>query len=90
MYSQQSDYATLSRDCLGVMIPAGDTVVLPEGAEVRITQALGGSFTVYYGGNLVRIAGKDADALGRDEPPSPELPADAVIVILATGSKISR
>jgi len=77
MYSQQSDYATLSRDCLGVMIPAGDTVVLPEGAEVRITQALGGSFTVYYGGNLVRIAGKDADALGRDEPPSPVLPADA-------------
>ncbi|MDY6955416.1 MAG: putative Fe-S cluster assembly protein SufT [Pseudomonadota bacterium] len=77
MYSQQADYATLSRDCLGVLIPAGDTVVLPEGADVRITQALGGSFTVYYGGNLVRIAGKDADALGREVPAGPELPEDA-------------
>ena len=30
-----------------------------------VTQALGGSFTVYVEGNQFRIAGKDADAIGR-------------------------
>ena len=36
-----------------------------------MTQALGNSYTVYVNGNLVRIAGKDGDALGLvilDEP----------------------
>ena len=31
---------------------------------VMVTQALGNSYTVYVNGNLVRIAGKDGDALG--------------------------
>jgi len=64
----------LLRDVLATMIPAGDAVVLPEGAEVILTQELGGSFTVYHMGNLARIAGKDADSLGREVLPSPQLP----------------
>ncbi|MCL5044436.1 MAG: putative Fe-S cluster assembly protein SufT [Deltaproteobacteria bacterium] len=57
----------LRRDCQGVQVPLGGTVTLEKGLEVFVTQALGGSFTVEvprYGG-LFRIAGSDADALGR-------------------------
>src|SRR5690606_14714175 len=44
---------------------------------VNVAQALGGSFTVYVNGNLARIAGKDADALGMETVKIPELAADA-------------
>ena len=39
---------------------------LRQGQQGYITQALGGSFTVYVEGNLFRIAGEDADALGKE------------------------
>lgn len=58
----------LTRDCNAVRIPAGDQVLLSAGTEVYITQSLGGSFTVQvpaYGG-LFRIAGSDAEALGKE------------------------
>ncbi|HEY6418910.1 MAG TPA: putative Fe-S cluster assembly protein SufT [Candidatus Binataceae bacterium] len=57
----------LTRECEGVQIPAGTKTPLEKGLEVFITQTLGGTFTVQvpaYGG-LFRIAGKDADALGK-------------------------
>ncbi|MBF6568706.1 MAG: putative Fe-S cluster assembly protein SufT [Candidatus Binataceae bacterium] len=57
----------LARDCEATQVPAGDRTVLEKGCEVFITQSLGGTFTVQvpaYNG-LFRIAGKDADALGR-------------------------
>jgi probable FeS assembly SUF system protein SufT len=68
---------SLSRDIVGVRIPAGDRFSLPAGTECRITQALGGSFTIYVEGHLFRVDGKDADALG--QPPVAELtlPPDA-------------
>jgi probable FeS assembly SUF system protein SufT len=76
-FSLSSEPFTLERDCQAVMVPQGETVVLPAGQVGYITQALGGSFTVYVEGNLFRIAGGDADALGK-EPPAPlELAADA-------------
>ena len=59
------------------MVPQGETVTLPAGQIGYITQALGGSFTVYVEGNLFRVAGKDADALGKDPPPPIELSDDA-------------
>lgn len=62
---------SLSRDCEAVQIPAGNTVVLPAGTEVDITQTLGGTFTVHAMGGLFRIAQKDADALGRASAASP-------------------
>src|SRR5579871_2942818 len=58
----------LNRDCDAVQVPSGDPVRLKQGTEVIISQSLGGTFTVQvpaYGG-LFRIAGKDADALGKD------------------------
>lgn len=55
----------LTRDCEAVQIPAGHSVTLAVGTEVDITQTLGGTYTVHANGGLYRIAGKDADALGR-------------------------
>lgn len=54
----------LTRDCEVVQIPHGTPTLLPKGTAVDITQTLGGTYTVYAGGALFRVAGKDADALG--------------------------
>ena len=59
------------------MIPLGDTVTIPAGTVGYITQALGGSFTVFVDGNLFRIAGVDADAIGREPVKPPTLPEGA-------------
>ena len=55
---------TVSRNCDATMIPAGEKIILIEGTHIRITQSLGGNFTVLVNGNLVKVAGEDADALG--------------------------
>ena len=52
------------RDVEVSLIPAGTKVKLQTGTQVSVTQALGSSYTVYVNGNLVRVAGKDGDALG--------------------------
>jgi probable FeS assembly SUF system protein SufT len=77
MYGQDSEPVTLARDCTAIIVPAGDQVILRKGARGLITQALGGSFTIYLDGNLFRIAGEDADALGKDPVPPPALAPDA-------------
>jgi len=58
---------TVNRDVEAVLIPLGTPVMIPEGAQVRMTQELGGSFTVAVNGNLARVEGRDADALGLSE-----------------------
>ena len=56
---------TLSRACEVVEIPSGTRHLLPMGAVVRISQSLGDSYTVASAqGNMYRIEGKDADAIG--------------------------
>ena len=55
----------LKRDCEATQIPSGNKFMLRSGAEVKIAQSLGGSYTVITeDGYMVRIAGEDADALG--------------------------
>jgi probable FeS assembly SUF system protein SufT len=76
MYGQ-SEPVTLARDVKAVVIPAGDETTLAAGRTGFITQALGGSFTVYMDGNLFRISGADADALGKSPRRVPELPPGA-------------
>ena len=77
MYSRSSEPVRFERDCDVVMVPQGESVTLPAGSVGYITQALGGSWTVFVEGNLMRIAGKDGDAIGK-EPPAPiELPEGA-------------
>lgn len=77
-FSSNSEPFTLKRDCDAVLVPAGDQVTIPAGQIGYITQALGGSFTVYIEGHLFRIAGEDADALGKEPPNKLELPPNAV------------
>ena len=67
----------VNRDVRAVIVPAGVEVKLRPGTVGHITQALGGSYTVYVEGNLFRIAGKDADAIGQQVAVTPELPPDA-------------
>jgi probable FeS assembly SUF system protein SufT len=56
----------LKRTVDAIQIPSGDTVTLPVGTKVIITQSLGGTYTVATDFGLARIAEKDADALGID------------------------
>ena len=53
-----------NRDCSGVLIPSGEPIKLKKGTQVKITQSLGGYFTLYVNGNLVKLSGEDADAIG--------------------------
>ena len=54
----------LTQDCPVTAIPAGDSVVLPAGTDVFITQTLGGNVTVRTARGLYRIAAENAGALG--------------------------
>jgi probable FeS assembly SUF system protein SufT len=76
-YSRTSEPVKFERDCAAVLVPQGEKVTLPAGSVGYITQALGGSFTVFVEGNLFRIAGEDADALGKDPPIALQLEDDA-------------
>jgi len=77
MYHHTSEPITFERDCEVVLVPAGDEVTLPAGTVGYITQALGGSFTIYVEGNLFRLAGTQADAIGKEPIPVPSLPDNA-------------
>lgn len=67
----------ISRPVKAVMVPAGTEVDLHPGQAGYITQALGGSFTLYIEGNLFRLAGADADAIGKDVMVAPQLPPNS-------------
>lgn len=77
MYRADNEPVTFTRDVDAIIVPAGLNVKLRQGQAGYITQALGGSFTVYVEGNLFRIAGKDAEALGKEPAAAPLLPPDA-------------
>ena len=75
----------LRRDVDAVQIPSGFAMVLEKDTEVRVTQSLGGTYSVLTPWGLARIEGKDADALGleaevatdiRKEPAAPRRPQD--------------
>jgi probable FeS assembly SUF system protein SufT len=77
MRHTERDPFVVSRDVKAVLVPAGIEVKLRTGSVGYITQALGGSFTVYVEGNLFRIQGADADAIGKTPPEPLVLPPDA-------------
>lgn len=54
----------LSESCEALRVPSGASTTLPVGASVSITQALGGSFTVKYEGNLYRLSPEVTRRLG--------------------------
>ena len=55
MNHSNSDPVKLIRDVDAYMIPSGDKIKLIKGNLVRITQALGGNYTVFINGNMVQI-----------------------------------
>lgn len=77
MLIPNSEIVSTTRDLIAVLVPQGDKVHIPVGTEVAITQALGGSFTIYIQGRLFRVDGADADALGKPIVAGPTLPPNA-------------
>lgn len=77
MVSQSYAPVKFERDADVALVPEGQMVTLPAGTTGYLTQSLGGSFTVYVDGRLFRLAGDDADAIGREPQPRPELPENA-------------
>ncbi|MBK7116523.1 MAG: putative Fe-S cluster assembly protein SufT [Proteobacteria bacterium] len=67
----------IQREVDAVMVPSGHAIKLQPGLAGFISQALGGSFTLYIEGNLYRLAGTDADAIGKEPLVAPELPPNA-------------
>ena len=61
----------LTRDVEASVVPVGTKVTLKQGESAYITQSLGGSHTVVVNGNMFRIDGKNADALGFAAPAKP-------------------
>ena len=55
------------RECPARVVPVGTPTKLPAGVFVTITQALGGNYTVVHQGNMLRVDGTDADALGLEK-----------------------
>jgi len=65
--SQERRVVNVNRDCPGRLVPVGDPVTIPAGSFVTIVQSLGGNYTVVHQGNMVRVDGVDADALGQEK-----------------------
>ena len=64
MNTKQNESIRLLRDVDAYVIPSGDEVKLLAGNLVKVTQSLGGNYTVLMNGNLVQIREENADALG--------------------------
>jgi probable FeS assembly SUF system protein SufT len=76
----ENEPVTLVRDVEAAIIPIGEKVTLQKGEQAHITQSLGGSYTVIVNGNMFRIEGKDADALG----------FEAAVKPASTGASVSQ
>lgn len=79
------------RDVNARLVPVGTPITIPRDNFITLTQALGGTYTVTYNGNMARIDGTDADAIGmeplelRFEPPADgKISMDQVEQALAT------
>ena len=54
----------VARPVAARLVPTGEPIDIEAGKFVTLTQALGGTYTVVVDGNMARIEGEDADALG--------------------------
>lgn len=62
-----SERVKFSRDCDVVAIPSGEPMTIEAGTEATITQSLGGSYTLITDrGFMVRISGRDVEAIGKE------------------------
>lgn len=70
MFLRKGAEIEVARDVKAIIIPDGTDTVIPKGNFVFIQQVLGGMFTIETEeGYLMRVDGKDADALHQPIPP---------------------
>ena len=60
----QQNMKVTQRDCPARRVPSGEPVSIPKGQFVTVNQTLGGNYTVTWQGNMLRIDGTDACAIG--------------------------
>src|SRR5204862_4966295 len=72
----ENESVTLTRDVEASVVPVGTKVTLQKGEQAYITQSLGGTYSVVVNGNMFRIDGKDADALGVETAAKPTSATD--------------
>lgn len=72
----QRERVMVTREVRVSCVPDGRPADLPPGTLAQITQALGSSFTLLVEGQLMRLAGADADAIGKPVPVAPTLSDD--------------
>ncbi len=70
---------TFSRNAEAIMIPSGERVLVPKGAQATITQSLGGAFTLITDrGLMVRVSGKEVEAIGKPVNETAEVKAEEI------------
>lgn len=62
--SREQRTVVTTRDCPARLVPVGTPIIIPKNSFITLRQALGGTFTVTVKGNMARVDGTDADALG--------------------------
>ena len=73
-----NDLIEARRELSVIQIPDGTALVVPAGTRGYVMQVLGGNFTVRLDtGHLVRVAGADAEAIGKTPPAASEAVASA-------------
>lgn len=63
----QQSMTVTQRACPARRVPTGEPVIIPSGQFITINQSLGGNYTVTWQGNMLRIDGTDADAIGQQQ-----------------------
>ena len=61
----QQTLADTKTACPARRVPSGELVEIPAGQFLTINQSLGGNYTVTWQGNMYRIDGTDASAIGQ-------------------------
>ena len=62
----------IRRPVMVELVPYGNPIELDQGMMGQITQSLGGNFTLVVDGQMVRLKGSDADAIGKEPPAAQE------------------
>ncbi len=77
--TRERDTVLVRRPVRVERVPDGTPLELAPDTWAQVTQALGSSFTLVADGQLVRLPGRDADAIGREPPQAPVIPADVAV-----------
>jgi len=62
----QQNMVVTQKECPARRVPTGQKTTIPAGQFISINQDLGGNYTVTWQGNMMRIDGTDAAAIGRE------------------------